>query len=186
MGTRYIKVSYTKIVLLLFGYLITLNMKFDSAPSSQEKSSERHDMKGKYSLEKWRAAPAETLDAKERAFIEEYQDRMDAWTERARENPSLARALLREAVRPDLWHTLLNMSNAEAILDKQAESKEGQMGLAQEEAEEMNEKYEQLREEMEDAVANLAAFIDEANGHEEGVSTTAPIQKKNETGETLH
>lgn len=164
-------------------------MKFGESAPRQEKSSEEsaNENKGKYSLEKWRNAPEETLDPEEHKFIEEYAERMETCLERIREHPSLAKALLREAVRPDVWHTLLNMNKAGAILDKNAESKEGQMALAQEEADAMNEKYDQLREEMEDAIQNFADFIDEANGREESNSgTPVPTQKKNESEHTLH
>ncbi len=161
-------------------------MKFGESAPKQEKSSEESQEKRGYSLEKWRNAPEETLSPEEHQFMEEFTDRIESIASRVEENPSLARIVLREMVRPDVWHVLLKTNKAEKILDKARESKEGQMGLAQEEAEAMNEKYDQLREEMEDAIVNFANFIDEANGREEGSDTVALAPKKNEDGQTLH
>ena len=144
----------------LISNFIAIRMRHNEGdPASREQR-----LTGKYSIEKWREAPEETLDRSEREFLEDYAVRMDELVSRINEHPSLAWAVLREATRLDTWHILLKMGKAGALLNKQGDSKEGQLALSQHEAEQLNEEYDRRAKAVRDAIDELSAFIQEVNG----------------------
>jgi hypothetical protein len=117
-----------------------------------------------YSLEKFRSASDEPLNANEQEFLEEYAATIDDVVSRLGEHPSLARGILREITRPDLWKLLISMNRAQVALDKLANGKEGQLALAREEAEGANIEYDRKGVAIQEAILDFAHYVDELNG----------------------
>ena len=119
-----------------------------------------------YSLEKFRAAPKteDALDGHEAEFILDYAQRMDDVVARINKQPSIARGILSEVMRPDLWRLLFDKNKAEVVVTKVADSQPGQLVLAQEEAEMANEEYDRRAAAVMDAIRNFATFVEELSG----------------------
>lgn len=141
---------------------MNLNESFSNLTGVSTKHGNKSGEQG-YSLEKWRSAPEEALTPEERAFIDDYMEKLDEAAATFREHPSAAQGLLRVMVYPEIWHVLLNMSKAEKIVDKDAESKGGQMALAHEEAEAMNEEYDRRASVLSEAIKDMAEYVEKIN-----------------------
>ena len=119
---------------------------------------------GEYSLDTYRNAPEKTLTAEEAAFVDDTIQRIHQLT--AQHSPLAAATVLRGLLTPAVWKAVFDAAKAQPLLKKDAESKEGQLALAQLEAEEVNEEYDRKVEAAHAAANDLADFIEKVNGRQ--------------------